>query len=571
MAIWGLKKLAVVIGSSVVGVGALTGISVAAVQASNSADSSSIPSNNDSSNPSQDEEMNSQGTNNGGINNDQANNDQTGNNNQTVNLQSYFEVVEKNLTVFEKDKVNEKKELDKSAQFGYGIENNQLGLKDDAELRDKVNVELSVSDKNNTKTYNEGNLLVNVKLITKGNESSSETKEITLTGFKKVGEDFQKFFKEKVTNGSEYSLDLEMGNLKANIPLFTIKDLNTKVDLFTPRANEARMKLKARDDKPEAERKELTTASEEKKKVSSLTSFFWNKNKDNDNSENLGEISIEGETKLEAIVKDESKGVLFKLVSADKKTPLRLVKKDKDEALIESIFVNNIAATDVSVKPVSSKESYAAEFKQEIKEVAEFIKEKGDVNLDRDLAIDLAKQQPKGAENFLFVKPYLIENIESSNDPYKLGVEITVSFGDGQNVKTYKTSSEQDLETLKEAGFSFEIYTKKLTQAGGDEKMLHTAIKNSAELIKVFDANNHNKLIQKPVREVDKFKVQTIDSSALKTSLEVSIAKDSGSTFDGNYLLVTGYKYTFKADPAVNDKLLFTSNLSLVKLASEKA
>lgn len=571
MAVWGIKKLGLIIGSSVVGVGALTGISVGAVQATHSTKvdnpdttsgvitdpiiKPSVPSNNE------------------GMQNDQSNpdsssnemNDESDQTASTINFEKYFASIKKNLTVFEKGQ--DKKELDKKQQFAYKIEVVQIGLKDDAEVRDEVNADFSISSANNTKTYNEGNLLVDVKLTNKKKDSETKTEQITLTGFKTVSDEFKKFFNGNSVNNETYSLDLGVDKLDSSKALFTVEDLNTKVSLFTPKAMAAAAKLKERSI-TEEEKKILTETAQEKKDVSSLTSFFWDKNKA-DQEQTIGEISIEGKAKLETIVKDNTKGVLFKLVSSSKSEPLRLVKDSKDEALVDSIYVTNIAATDVSVRPLNSKEDYAKDFKEKVSGDSGFVTNKGDADLNRDLAVNLNTMQTSGVENLLYVKPYLIENVDASGDSYKLPVEITVSFGNGNDAKTFKTSDVEQLKILTDAGFSFSVYSKKLATENM-ENMKAEAIKTVATEAKVFHANAHNKLTDKPITTMDKFTGTDLETATLNQKLEIEIKKEpTNGKIEGTYLLVAGYKYSFKAVPNVNNKLLFTSNLSWVDLAAK--
>lgn len=562
MAGWVIKKLGIIVGSSVATVATFAGISVGVVNAT------SASSNFVSTNPN--EEINNE-TPNTNSSNPQTDSTLNTTSVERIDFNSYFNEVEKSLSIYKSD--DKSSGIDKQKTFAYQITKQQLGLSNTT-LNNDVSIEYEIDSSNTISDLNEGILKVRTKLTSLKHSDQSEEKVITLQGFKKASAELKSFFEK---NGQEqtYGLNLskkEAQEQKADGPLFTVDDLNIKVQLTPPVVTQTSTGKQARLNQPGTR-----TAVSEQKTVTSLSSFFWDKNKSSNSS--IGDFTIEGEVKLATITKSDEGNLLFKLVSAKKNDPLRIVKKTKDaseneteEALIESITLSNLAATNIALIPKNTKEAYLEEFKTKANgtEASKpYLTDKGDKDINQELALNL---NGSGLENLLFINPFSVAKPDDKQDDFKLLFDLSISFGKGETAKTFRTDKAEDLALLKELGFSFDIYSKKLSEAK-DEKSSAEAIKKVATAIKVFDVNNHNKLIEKPVASDQKLTVNEIKNPSVEKVFELTIKKQGGEgegqeALEGNYLLFVGYKYPKIYNKDEENKTLFTSCITYLNLTS---
>lgn len=585
MASWGIKKLAIVIGSSVVGVGALTGISVAAVQANNTLDSSSNShdsleqsgnggensTNQGGNNTKPTSDNNTGGNTDGTIGDDPLAEDHTSRSDTTVDFSNYVDSIKKNLEVFTNDSGADK--ANRANTFPYKLNLNQIRLADDSELKDNVEVRFSLASTNTVETLNDGKLMVKATLTSKEHREQVKEEVIVLEGFKKASDGLKEFFEK--TNGKQtYGMSLKnmVDQKKKDGLLFSVEDLNLKVMLFPPATAPAVVQKRT------GEVPAVATAGQ-RVEVTSLTSFFWEMNKSKHTD--IGDYTIEGEVKLETISKEEREQVLFKLVSAKQDNPLRLVKKTKEdpskteEALISSITLTNLAATDVTVVPKNSVDNYEKDFLAKANvgdEPKAYLTDKGDKHLDRKLAVNL-NTMSTGLPNYLFIKPYSIAKTAGSQEDLKFNFDLVVSFGTGENTKRFSTANLEEAKLLKDVGFGFDIYAKKLTEAT-DEKSSAAAIKKAAGETKAFEANDHNKLIAKPTMPTDKLMTTKVADLTREDALELTIKKDNGdkAMISGNYLIFAGYSYPkINGQESIDGKTLVTSTVTYLNVTADSA
>lgn len=441
------------------------------------------------------------------------------------------------------NKVDLTKTLTKSNIYAFNVKNHQLNLAN-VSIPDSVTWTIKLDEsKNKIVDLNNGKLHVIVTLFQTGN--NPENVELEINGFKGLDETFSKLF--DTNDKTLLKIDPKMGS--DNDSYATIEKLNaiTVTKVSNPSAlitnhNEAVVNRMS----SEQENKETS--------ISGLTTWLRN---DSSKMNDAKEVSIYGQVKLEKIETESDSKTYFYLTSANVNNPLRLL-SNKDgkviEALIGTIKTTNLLASDISVIPINHTETETRTYiddllstnKQDNKGYSNQIEV--DKALNKELSVDLAiKDQEEErrisdvqtTSNILFIKPYLLNKNPTMQDK-KLGVNISISFGSGINAKTYNTANDKDIQTLTKAEFKFSIYSKKLTK---------TEIKLEAKefrdmmlkLNETFKQENYMKPVTKPTS--NGFKEMNIETTNLKSPIEVELENVAMDNASANYLLFATYSY----------------------------
>lgn len=416
--------------------------------------------------------------------------------------------------------------------YAFDINNTQLSLNSQTKLPNGINIELKINETlNSSIELNKGNLKIDV--IAKSAYSEvNETKVINLNNFKKIDANLASLIKE-VDNKAILEIPRKSNQTTQqqtqNISYQTIEELNNKTDSITGLSALVSSNLVTSD--------ELKTT-----------------------------LEIKDEVKLDSISK-QGINTYFNLVNTKNNGTIKLINnKNGIEyiALVDEIKVLDLAASEIKIAPNGYSNIESIEFANKLKTNS---------NNASSLTIKIPETNTDTAKQTdVLIHPYIIQT-NANNEALSVGLEI--SFGSGENKKTYNTFKANDLAELKNAGFSFSLFTKKLSQSEDTVKL--SDINTDKKLDKLFVSNNFKMSFSTTndsnnlKTELDKFSKVEIKNNKLNEPIRISI-KDSTSSRSAKNSVTNPTKenwiafaaYTYKDISLYN--LLLTPNISLIHL-----
>lgn len=371
----------------------------------------------------------------------------------------------------------------KKSTYAFDINKQQLDLEQQTLQTIPSNVTISFDIDNKTQTnkaFNEGKLNILVKAELKNEPSINKTKKLELNGFKQADKSLFELLNQNSNDENKVVLNLTKPK-KANetISLKTLEELNAISESKTLRT-------------------QLT--AKETKGISGLSALLKQINKEETSPNKAETVVIEGKVKLEKITKSGTSGeekTNFHLISSTP-NPLKLIDKKSEETssvlLVDEIIVSNLLASSIRLIPVGVELEDINEIAKAFKENATTSKNfKGSDEVGYSIEVKKTGQEPNAIN-----VPISINLVKRTQKIQDILVNLEVSFGSETGlVKTYSTTKDLDIKELKDAGFSFDIYTKKIE---GDNNLVVDANKinnPSNKLEEYFNKDSKNKTIKK--------------------------------------------------------------------------
>lgn len=542
----GIKNIAAIVGLSLAGTGAVAGIgygihAATTMQHSSEEEFHKIPEKKpDTSNPNKPIENNTQ--------NKPADTDKEANDDPlvtTVKLQDYKQKLDQKNIVFKRlqtsggDVTVTEENIDKTKIFSYEIKPLQIKYENKGEIPNDIQIKLEIdSSKRDIATYSKGVMGLKVTL-----SKMDETFEFDLDveGFKKSDEKLNKLLSN--VDGDSFVLDLSKQK-DSSTKYLTVEELNTTHKQIT-------LPKKA-------------SEGDVKKDATGLTSLFWTTNFDDKDLGELfiGDYKIQGGVKL-AEIKTTEDTASYVLTSDKKDDFLKIIKLEGDEkeseaVLVNKIVVNELLPTSVSLTPKLKEVKQNTKLLEAIKTDSKthknyYSKSLDDNNKieDGNLWINVNKNDQTPIKRLNLVGFSIKEEELKAG---KLPLEIKLSFGTGNEAKTY--SNEKDEELLKALGYGFDLLSKKV---GMQEEELDGSElrKEEHSLSTYFDPAKLNKFearqeLNDP-KETNKttktgsYYLETFDANKLK-NIEVNLQESIGPNIHDistqtpiNFIVFVGY------------------------------
>lgn len=453
--------------------------------------------------------------------------------------------------------------------FAFNVLQEQVELVESISIPDGVNLSLNIGNNlNSASNLNQGEL--NVLVTIEQENNGIETKKVSLKGFKLAQTD--QF--EKILNNNEMNLGIDFvlnknanttTNQQSNPTYFSIDDLNKKVYIVKKDNRYIITKPWFSDENKESNKPNET------EEVSLLT--YWLKQLSthaiNHESE-VKEIVVKGEVKLKQI-KKENERIYFYLTSSDPSKPLYLVKKDENKNIISQTAIDyikttNVLATDLTIVPLDIKELETKELNEALSQDVKttgYVVDKKDEALNRNLAITTNKGFLSDHDR-VYIKPY-VAGLNQTNKG--INFKLLLNFGSNKYAKTYDTSINADLNELTEAGFSFDVYSKQLSNEGEVITKANAIAKNENDLGRYLNEFTYLIPIKKTASDTSVENPVKLNNGLLVTSFkdqkpnELYLQKEQKEVIrPSNWILFSSYTY----GDVANNHVLFTPTISLI-------
>lgn len=475
--------------------------------------------------------------------------------------------------------LNKKETIDISSTYAFNVLTKQLFLKEETiKLPQDITATFNLDIEQNTASnLNSGRLNVKVTLKNTKDSTQATTDAIELNGFKvaTISEDLKSLFENE---GKDFQIKIDPK--KDNRNGFEFIDLELLNSTFTRQIAKqpSRSSLVNRHDSQVASLgQDESEEDEETQTVSETGLTSWLKADETKKDKVIG-VSLVGKVKLSQISKEgngDSEKTIFHLVAKDEKNKIKLV-KDKEEILVSEIKSTNIVASDVALVPLNINKQGTNGFLETLRKTTDgempngkYLDDKKDKSLNRDLYIDLNKMNGTIRGNNVFINPYLVKQTEQNKS--ELPFAIWVKFGKNDYLTTYRTDNEKQLAELKEAGFSFGIYSKQLMTT--DQNIQPQTFTNKKmDLEKYFVTANYSKPSirqSKGSMPMDKYPagfdlVEIKHNQLVKDlKLKATVSKDQMKSTN----TVTFVDYSYKGIDA--SKVLYTPSISLIHLEKD--
>lgn len=472
-------------------------------------------------------------------------------------------IIKKNLSS------EQTKEVKLEDIYAFDANAYDFALSKKKQLPANITVEIKSKEESfkNLNDLNGGKL--DLELIVKDKVSNKEEKtNLNVSIFKKPDSKILELFGENSNNQKDYVLPVIVGK-------------NNKVEKFSTLEylNKERLKL-AEEQEPKDET------------FNGISVLLNEVNKQGDKKETNKNITlaITGKIKLLEIKKESDDKTYFYLGSVDESflKLKRTENKEVSEVLVKQIKLNNLAISSLSVVPLENKEEVSETYRKEL-----LTKWKEGTNEADTLSVTINKTKARTIANDqsvnLPISAYKLE--KDSKDPINLEANLVVSFGSGDFVKTYNTTEANDLNELKNAGFSFGIFSKQLVNKKETQKpeVCDSSIVEMTNKLDQYFTNTSNKNpTNKPEIKEDDMKqdgeyfLNRLANSSLEAKFKLgenspkvenrekaAASVISAEKMNQNWLVFANYSYPNMDES--NKKVLYAPTLSLIHLEIKKA